>query len=134
MPLLPSMLIRVDMVLLKQGRSRNGSWSKRQLEILGVEWPLEKGWRRRLLSTSVPKVSVKRFLELKDAHLKPKDCNPPQGPAPRRQWCITCGNPARKDRSYCRPCSHAARAIAKRKTARLHYHAKHRRRSKAIVH
>lgn len=62
----------VTEALLDKGMSRNGSWSNQQLKTLGVRFPLQKGWRRRLVGSSISPVAEKRFLILKDAHLKNK--------------------------------------------------------------
>ena len=45
--------VEVTEVFMKAGRSIAGSWNRPQLELLGVTWPLEKGWRRRLVGGGV---------------------------------------------------------------------------------
>lgn len=54
--------------LMVLGVSDRGSWSRAQLELLGVEWPLVSGWKDRL-PTTVPDRIAERFLFLKNAHL-----------------------------------------------------------------
>jgi hypothetical protein len=65
--------------LFDKGKSRNGSWSRKQFEALGVPYPLESGWYRRLIGREFDVDALDRFLNLKDAHLKgdatPRDLN-----------------------------------------------------------
>ena len=58
----------VTETILNDGKSRNGGWSMKQLNLLGVNC-LVKGWKRRIIGTDVPKSNIDRFLSLKDAHL-----------------------------------------------------------------
>lgn len=64
--------------ILEQGKSSKGAWSKKQLQVLGVpitkEFKLEKGWKKRLIGSNVPKGKIYSFLALKDRHLK--NCAP----------------------------------------------------------
>lgn len=57
---------------IEKGRSINGGWSQRQLELLGVKWPLPKGWARSLVGTEVDERQYANFLALKDQHLREK--------------------------------------------------------------
>ena len=61
------MIITEDILL--QGMSRNGSYSCKQIRMLGSHIKKNKGWRRRLIGTSVPEANIKRFISLKDTHL-----------------------------------------------------------------
>ena len=58
--------------LIEKGKSARGAWSKKQLDLLGVPWPLKKGWKRRLIGKSVSETDLDEFLNLKNAHLKKK--------------------------------------------------------------
>ena len=53
--------------LLNLGKSREGAWSKAQLEALGISWPPLKGWKLRLNNTTEDQ--ARNFLALKDEHL-----------------------------------------------------------------
>lgn len=55
--------------ILNQGRSINGSWSRKQLASLGVSWPLESGWKEFIVGKDFHYVDIEKFLALKDAHL-----------------------------------------------------------------
>ena len=60
--------------ILEQGLSCKGAYGKKQLELLKVPihegFRLIKGWKFGLIGTNIPKEDVKRFIELKDAHIK----------------------------------------------------------------
>ena len=51
------------------GQSSNGGWSKAQVELLGVEWPLVSGWKKALIGKEVSDSAYQRFLAFKDKHL-----------------------------------------------------------------
>jgi len=65
-------MVITDHILL-QGMSRNGGYNSRQLKLLGTHTKKNKGWKRRLIGTSVPDENVKMFIALKDAHLPKPD-------------------------------------------------------------
>jgi len=56
--------------LLNRGKSLRGGWSNLQFETLGVK-EFKKGWRRKLLGSDIPEETIKKFIDLKDAHFKP---------------------------------------------------------------
>lgn len=64
-------LIRITRDMIIAGRSSNGGWSRQQLKILGVEWPLKRGWKTRILNMDLRlfQQDYDRFLSLKNAHL-----------------------------------------------------------------
>ena len=47
--------------LIDAGRSLKGGWNARQLAALGVAWPPNRGWRRRLCGQVLPKAKVALF-------------------------------------------------------------------------
>ena len=59
--------------ILLQGMSRNGGYNTRQLYFLGTHTKKNKGWKKRLIGTSVPDQNVKMFISLKDSHLPQKE-------------------------------------------------------------
>ena len=60
--------------ILTQGKSDNGSWSRKQVLCLGVDLYGNSGWRRKLVGTDVPAAAVDKFLLLRNDHLlKKKD-------------------------------------------------------------
>ena len=58
--------------ILLQGMSVNGSWSNKQLNLLGIQVKRNKGWKRKFLDSQVdiPEATVNKFIALKDSHLK----------------------------------------------------------------
>jgi len=66
-------MLAVTKQLMFDGMSRNGSWSGKQLRVLGVKDYLhEPGWRRRLEGTIITEQQKNEFLALKNAHLNRK--------------------------------------------------------------
>lgn len=66
-------LVTVDENLLRQGMSKRGAWSRKQLETLGVQWPLQNGWKQRLMGKRILASRARRFVELKDHHTPRRD-------------------------------------------------------------
>lgn len=55
--------------IIEQGKSINGGWSVRQIEIFGANQQI-KGWRKLISDMDFPEASIKEFLLLKNNHLK----------------------------------------------------------------
>ncbi len=55
--------------LIRAGESGNGGWSKKQLALLGIAWPPQKGWRRAVNGLKLTKSDADLFVALKGAHL-----------------------------------------------------------------
>lgn len=58
--------------MLMIGQSVNGGWSRAQTDLLGVAYPLERGWARRVIGSQITEENYRRFMALKDKHLGPK--------------------------------------------------------------
>lgn len=54
---------------IEAGRSSNGGWSRAQVELLGVSWPLVSGWKKALIGKEVSENAYKRFIAFKGRHL-----------------------------------------------------------------
>lgn len=54
------------MDLLEAGASKRGGHSKLQMELLGLTWPLQKGWRTEILGREVSKENAEEFVRLAD--------------------------------------------------------------------
>ena len=65
------MILTLD--ILERGKSYNGSWSRKQLSLLDVEYPLRSGWSKRIIGKEYSDVSIKEFLALKNKHLSHRD-------------------------------------------------------------
>lgn len=67
-------MARITKEILEQGKSRRGGWSNIQIAALGVKSVktkrFNKGWKRKLIGVDVPEENIKKFLEMKNAHLK----------------------------------------------------------------
>lgn len=50
--------------LIKSGQSAKGGWTRKQLQLLGVEWPPKQGWRRRVIGREIDKSAAEEFLAL----------------------------------------------------------------------
>ena len=55
--------------LIEQARSKNGGWSKQQLEIIGVDWPPTKGWKKNITGEKFKESKINAFIELKNDHI-----------------------------------------------------------------
>ncbi len=62
-------LIAVTNKIIEQGKSDRGGWSREQVEALGVPWPLEKGWKRRVVGTMRESCDIVEFLTIRNQHL-----------------------------------------------------------------
>lgn len=65
------MKIKLTPKIFSEGKSRNGACSRKQFEVLGVEWPLRSGWYERLIGKEFDTEVLQKFIDLKDKHLKP---------------------------------------------------------------
>jgi hypothetical protein len=70
--------------IIEEGKSFNGGWSQPQVELLGVSWPPQSGWKKKLVGIEVDDDVVDKFLSLKNAHLQTKPVISPVNPKPPR--------------------------------------------------
>lgn len=49
---------------IEQGKSAHGGWSKRQLAILGVQWPPQPGWKPRAIGREIAQAEANEFLRI----------------------------------------------------------------------
>lgn len=54
-------------------KSSKGAWSRQQLQMLGIEWPLAQGWMKKIIGQDLDASVIQRFIDLKDAHLSASD-------------------------------------------------------------
>lgn len=54
--------------LITAGTSERGGFSKRQLALLGVDWPPVSGWKKAIIGRSISEEDAEEFLQL--AHCK----------------------------------------------------------------
>jgi hypothetical protein len=55
--------------ILEISKSYKGGWSKDQLNLIGVKWPPENGWKSSVLGKIYPKEIMATFVSLKNKHL-----------------------------------------------------------------
>jgi hypothetical protein len=66
--------------ILEKGRSANGGYSRRQLELFGIVG-FPSGWKKALVGQSASVEVVERYLMLKDKHLTEKRLRKPSLPS-----------------------------------------------------
>jgi ribonuclease HI len=64
--------VKVTDELIRSGMSTAGGWTKEQLGILGVSWPPESGWRKRVIGTEITSEQAERFANPKRKPKKAK--------------------------------------------------------------
>jgi hypothetical protein len=57
-------MIRITKELIDQGATKGIGWNKKQLEILGVEFPLKKGWKNQIIGNLISQEDAVKFLKL----------------------------------------------------------------------
>ena len=58
--------------IIEAGKSGMGGWNRRQVEAIGMKWPLTQGWKFRIIGTTVERSKVAEFLSLKGATKRPR--------------------------------------------------------------
>jgi hypothetical protein len=43
----------VDFKIIEIAKTKNGGYTKKQLEIIGVDWPPKKGWKREFKNKKI---------------------------------------------------------------------------------
>ncbi len=56
--------VMITEALINQGKSVKGGWTQEQLTLLGVEWPPQKGWKKRACGKLISESIAQRFLAL----------------------------------------------------------------------
>lgn len=50
--------------ILESAKSSKGGYSKKQLALLGVDWPPKTGWKKAMLGKSLPSSTVAQFVAM----------------------------------------------------------------------
>ncbi len=58
--------------ILKLGRSYRGGWTREQMRLIGLEWPLVRGWKPEVIGQEFPDDNLIQFVYLKNRHLLKK--------------------------------------------------------------
>jgi hypothetical protein len=56
--------MKITATLLEAGKSIRGGWNRKQMDILGVSWPLREGWQR-VIGKEISADNAERFLDLR---------------------------------------------------------------------
>ncbi len=64
-------LFQITDQLIESGRSKSGGWNRKQLSVLGIDWPPTKGWKRRIVGKEINCEQAQKFLDLKGQYANP---------------------------------------------------------------
>ncbi|WP_337261417.1 MULTISPECIES: GIY-YIG nuclease family protein [unclassified Serratia (in: enterobacteria)] len=59
----------ITMELLMAGATQRGSHKRRQIELLGEEWPPTRGWKKRIIGKEIPDEAAEEFIRLGGGNL-----------------------------------------------------------------
>jgi len=59
--------IQISEGFLRAGASARGGWTREQLSLLGVAWPLPKGWKHAIIGQVIDIAHAQRFLAIGEA-------------------------------------------------------------------
>lgn len=69
--------MKISESLLEAGKSIRGGWNRKQMDILGVDWPAERGWRKKTIGKEITPEDAEKFLDLRgDVQRKQFGCSP----------------------------------------------------------
>lgn len=54
---------------LAAGASSQGGFSRQQVELLGITWPPQRGWKKTIIGNSIPDEIAEEFISLSNQHL-----------------------------------------------------------------
>lgn len=62
--------MQITLELIEEGKSPAGGWTRKQIELLGLSWPMDNGWKNRVAGNPISRDDARRFLALKGTHEK----------------------------------------------------------------
>jgi hypothetical protein len=62
--------VTITKEFIEAGMCESGGWSREQLRLIGVSWPLVRGWKDRAVGREISHSDAEIFLALKCAHRK----------------------------------------------------------------
>ncbi len=65
-------MFKITNTWLMKHRTKNGGWTKKQVEILGFDWPLKKGWKNLIIGFGIINVDRVNFESAAHITCKPK--------------------------------------------------------------
>jgi hypothetical protein len=57
--------VEITQELFDAGKSYRGGWSAKQLKVIGIEWPPEKGWMQKAMGKRIPDSDAQLFIQLR---------------------------------------------------------------------
>ncbi len=57
--------VTVTSELIDSGRSGTGGWNMKQIQLLGISWPLTKGWKSQAIGREITKADAELFVSLR---------------------------------------------------------------------
>ncbi len=54
-------MFKITNTWLDKNRTKRGGWTKKQAEILFVSWPLQKGWKSKVINHGITKIDRVNF-------------------------------------------------------------------------
>lgn len=63
--------MKVTKEFIESGMSERGGWNKAQFECLGIPWPPQGGWKRKIIGAEITQEKADLFLALKGKTLEP---------------------------------------------------------------
>ncbi len=56
--------MKISKEFILSGKTKNGGWTKEQLALIGVNWPPEKGWMKRIEGKEITNSQASKFQRL----------------------------------------------------------------------
>ena len=57
--------MKITATLIEAGESIRGGWNRKQMDILGIDWPAREGWQRKVIGKEIHGDEAERFLHLR---------------------------------------------------------------------
>ena len=57
--------MKITATLIEAGKSIRGGWNRKQMDILGVDWPVREGWQRKVIGKEISGDEAERYLALR---------------------------------------------------------------------
>lgn len=55
------MQIQINNTFLDKNKTKNGGWTKRQFQIIGIEWPPKKNWKKQVIGQKISTIDAIEF-------------------------------------------------------------------------
>lgn len=58
--------MKVTKEFIMNNRTRNGAWTRAQVQALGIKWPPRHGWHNKLIGTEITEEQASQFIAGKE--------------------------------------------------------------------